>query len=60
MHKNKTRKKLIDSLEIFHECLCSDLAESGRDADAMAVYEEMVIDEQDPKEYVFISINKVS
>jgi len=60
MHKNKTRKKLIDSLEIFHECLCSDLAESGRDADAMAVYKEMVIDEQDPKEYVFISINKVS
>ena len=60
MHKNKTRKKLIDSLEIFHECLCSELAESGRDADAMAVCEEMVIDEQDPKEYVFISINKVS
>jgi len=60
MHRNKTRKKLIDSLEIFHECLCSDLAESGRDDDAMAVYKEMVIDEQDPKEYVFISINKVS
>jgi len=60
MHKNKIRKKLIDSLEIFHECLCSDLAESGRDDDAMAVYKEMVIDEQDPKEYVFISINKVS
>jgi len=56
---NKTRKRLIDSLEIFHECLCSDLAESGRDRDAMAVYEEMVIDEQEPKDYMFISINRV-
>ena len=55
----KTRKKLIDSLEIFHECLCSDLAESGRDRDAMAVYEEMVIDEQEPTDYMFVSINKV-
>lgn len=60
MLNNKTRKKLIDGLEIFHECLCSDLAESGRDRDAMAVYEEIVIDEQDPKEYVFITFNKVS
>ena len=56
----KTRKKLIDSLEIFHECLCSELAESGRDADAMAVYKEIVIDEQEPKDYMFVSINKVS
>ena len=60
MHRNKTRKKLIDSLEIFHECLCSELAESGRDDDAMAVYKEMVIDEQEPKDYMFVSINKVS
>jgi len=60
MHKNKTRKKLIDSLEIFHECLCSDLAESGRDADAAAIYEEIVIDGKDPKNYLFVSINKVS
>jgi len=56
---NKTRKKLIDSLEIFHECLCSELAESGRDRDAMAVYEEIVIDEQEPEDYMFVSINRV-
>ena len=54
----KTRKKLIDSLEIFHECLCSDLAESGRDRDAMAVYEEMIIDEKEPEDYMFISLYK--
>lgn len=59
MHKNKTRKKLIDSLEIFHECLCSDLAESGRDRDAMAVYSEVIINEQEPEDYMFVSINKV-
>ena len=58
--RSKTRRKLIDSLEIFHECLCSDLAESGRDADAMAVYEEVIINEQEPKDYMFVSINKVS
>ena len=58
--RNKTRKKLIDSLEIFHECLCSELAESGRDRDAMSVYEEIVIDEQDPDSYLFISLHKVS
>ena len=55
---NKTRKRLIDSLEIFHECLCSDLAESGRDRDAMSVYEEMVIDEQEPTDYMFVSLYK--
>ena len=54
----KTRKRLIDSLEIFHECLCSDLAESGRDRDAMAVYEEMVIDEKEPEDYIFVSLHK--
>jgi len=59
MHKKKTHKRLIDSLEIFHECLCSDLAESGRDRDAMAVYSEIIINEQEPKDYMFVSINKV-
>jgi len=57
MH-NKTRKKLIDSLEIFHECLCSELAESGRDRDAMAVYEELIIDEKEPEDYMFVSLYK--
>lgn len=56
--RSKTRKKLIDSLEIFHECLCSELAESGRDADAMAVYEEVIIDEQEPKDYMFVSLHR--
>lgn len=55
---DKTRKKLIDSLEIFHECLCSELAESGRDADAMAVYEEVIINEQEPKDYMFVSLHR--
>jgi len=55
---DKTRKKLIDSLEIFHECLCSELAESGRDADAMAVYQEIVIDEQEPTDYMFVSLHR--
>jgi len=56
---NKTHKKLIIKLEDFHETLCSDLAECGRKEDAMAVYSEMIIDEQEPKDYMFVSVNKV-
>jgi hypothetical protein len=55
----KTKKQLINYLENYHESRCSDLASEGRDADAMSIYEEIVIDEQDPDSYLFISLHKV-
>lgn len=55
----KTHKQLIRNLENYHESRCSDLASEGRDADAMSIYQEIVIDEQDPDSYIFISLHKV-
>jgi len=55
----KTKKQLIKYLENYHESRCSDLADQGREADAMSIYEEIVIDEQDPDSYLFISLHKV-
>ena len=55
----KNHKRLIRNLENYHESRCSDLASEGRDADAMSIYQEIVIDEQDPDSYMFISLHKV-
>jgi hypothetical protein len=55
----KSKKQLIKYLENYHESRCSDLADQGREGDAMAIYEEIVIDEQDPDSYLFISLHKV-
>jgi hypothetical protein len=54
----KTHKQLIRNLENYHESRCSDLAEEGRKKDAQAIYYEIVVDEQNPKDYLFISLHR--
>ncbi len=54
----KTQRELIKYLENYHESRCSDLAEEGRKKDAQAIYYEIVVDEQDPKDYLFISLHR--
>jgi hypothetical protein len=54
----KTHKQLIRNLENYHESRCSDLAEEGRKKDAQSIYYEIVVDEQDPKDYLFISLHR--
>ena len=54
----KTHKQLIRNLENYHESRCSDLPEEGRKKDAQAIYYEIVVDEQDPKDYLFISLHR--
>jgi hypothetical protein len=56
MSKNHTQ--LIRNLENYHESRCSDLAEEGRKKDAQSIYYEIVVDEQDPKDYLFISLHR--
>jgi hypothetical protein len=54
----KKHKQLIRNLENYHESRCSDLAEEGRKKDAQSIYYEIVVDEQDPKDYLFISLHR--
>jgi hypothetical protein len=54
----KTHKQLIRNLENYHESRCSDLAQEGRKKDAQSIYYEIVVDEQDPKDYLFISLHR--
>ena len=54
----KTQRELINYLENYHESRCSDLAEAGRKKDAQSIYYEIVVDEQDPKDYLFISLHR--
>ena len=54
----KKQKQLIRNLENYHESRCSDLAEEGRKKDAQAIYYEIVVDEEDPKDYLFISLHR--
>lgn len=54
----KNKKQLIRYLENYHESRCSDLASEGREKDAMSIYSEIVVDEQDPDSYLFISLHK--
>lgn len=54
----KTQRELIKYLENYHESRCANLAESGRKKDAQAIYYEIVVDEQDPKDYLFISLHR--
>jgi hypothetical protein len=54
----KTQRQLIKYLENYHESRCSDLAEAGREKDAQSIYYEIVVDEQDPEDYLFISLHR--
>ena len=54
----KNQRQLIKYLENYHESRCSDLAEAGREKDAQSLYYEIVVDEQDPKDYLFISLHR--
>ena len=52
----KKQRELIKYLENYHESRCSDLCEEGREEDAKSIYYEIVVDEEDPKDYLFISL----
>jgi hypothetical protein len=52
-------KQLIRNLENYHESRCSDLASAGREKDAMALYYEIVVDEKDPEDYLFVSYQRI-
>jgi len=54
----KTQRQLIKYLENYHESRCSDLAESGRKKDAQSIYYEIVVDEKDPEDYLFVSLHR--
>jgi hypothetical protein len=53
----KSHKQLIRNLENYHESRCSDLCEKGRDDDAKSIYYEIVVDDEDPKDYLFLSLH---
>lgn len=55
----KTKKQLIKYLENYHESRCADLASEGREDDALSIYDEIVVDGQDPDCYLFISLHKL-
>lgn len=52
---NRKYKQLVRNLENYHESRCSDLCEEGREEDAKSIYYEIVVDEEDPEDYLFIS-----
>ena len=54
----KTQRQLIKYLENYHESRCSDLCDEGREEDAKSIYYEIVVDEQDPKDYLFVSLHR--
>lgn len=54
----KTQRQLIKYLENYYESRCSDLAEAGRKKDAQSIYYEIVVDEKDPEDYLFISLHR--
>jgi len=54
----KNQRELIKYLENYHESRCSDLAEAGRKKDAQSIYYEIVVDEQDPNDYLFVSLHR--
>jgi hypothetical protein len=56
---SKKYKQLIRNLENYHESRCSDLASDGREKDAMSIYHEIVVDEKDPEDYLFISHHRI-
>ena len=55
----KNHKQLIRNLENYHESRCADLAQIGRKKDAQSIYYEIVVDEKDPKDYLFITLHKI-
>lgn len=54
----KNQRQLIKYLENYHESRCSDLCEKGREEDAKSIYYEIVVDEEEPKDYLFISLHR--
>lgn len=52
--KDQIKVKLIKNLESYHESRCSELAECGRNEDAYSIYHEIVVDEKEPEDYMFI------
>lgn len=55
----RKHKQLIRNLENYHESRCSDLASEGREDDALSIYDEIVVDEKDPEEYLFLTYHNI-
>jgi hypothetical protein len=51
----ETQDQQIRYLENYYESRCQKLSDEGREGDAISLYEEMVIDGQDPDEYLFLT-----
>jgi hypothetical protein len=51
----ETQDQQIRYLENYYESRCRKLSDEGRECDALSLYQEMVIDGQDPDEYLFLT-----
>jgi hypothetical protein len=50
----ETQEQQIRYLENYFESRCSKLSNEGRKEDAKSLYEEIVINNQDPDNYLFL------
>jgi hypothetical protein len=49
----ETQEQQIRYLENYYENRCSKLSNEGKKEDAQALYHEIVVDDQDPGNYLF-------
>lgn len=54
----ETQEQQIRYLENYFEARCNKLNDEGKKSDALSLYEEMVVDEKDPEDYLFISLHR--
>jgi len=54
----ETQEQQVRYLENYFEARCQKLYDEGRECDAISLYEEIVVDEKDPKDYLFISLHQ--
>ena len=50
----ETHDQQIRYLENYYESRCRKLSDEGREGDAISLYQEMVVDGQDPDGYLFL------
>lgn len=51
----ETQDEQIRYLENYYESRCRKLSDKNKKDDALSLYQEMVIDGQDPGEYLFLT-----
>ena len=54
----ETQEQQIRYLENYFEARCNKLTDEGKKSDALSLYEEMVVDGQDPVGYLFIPLHQ--